>query len=141
MPKFSYTALDKNDKPVDGNIEATDRHVALERLKKDGLKPVGLHEEVKAGTGVFALPFLNSRVKAKDLVIFTRQLSTMVGAGVPLIRSLITLQTQSESKKLRQILDVVLKDVQGGMALGDAFAKHPEAFSDVYVNMVRAGEA
>lgn len=141
MARFTYTALTKANKSVNGSIEAADRDTALSRIKKEGLKPVSLHEEITTGSGAFAIPFLKPRVKSKDLVIFTRQLSTMVSAGVPLLRALTTLQTQSESKALRAVMEVVLKDVQGGMALGDAFAKHPEVFNDVYVNMVRAGEA
>ncbi len=140
MPKFTYTALNKANKSINGSIEAVDRDAALARIKKQGLKPVGLHEEIP-GVSAFSIPFLKGNVKSKDLVIFTRQLSTMVGAGVPLMRALTTLQTQSESKALQTILQAVLKDVQGGMSLGDAFAKHPEAFTDVYINMVRAGEA
>jgi len=74
-------------------------------------------------------------------VAFTRQLSAMVGAGVPLLRALSSIEKHAEDKALKNILGEVIKDVEGGMALGDALAKHPKAFNDIYVNMVRAGEA
>lgn len=140
MVKFLYTALGKGNKPVNGTIEAANRTAAIEVLRKQGLKPVGLHEAVTKKRGM-NLTLFGGGVKSRDLVIFTRQLSTMVNAGVPLLRALNTLQGQSESKKLQEVMTVVVKDVQGGMALGDAFAKHPKVFNDVYVNMVRAGEA
>jgi type IV pilus assembly protein PilC len=139
MPKFIYTALNADNKPINGTIESVDRNTALETIRKQHLKPINLRQATrKAG---LHLSFLKSHARSKDLVIFTRQLSTMVSAGVPLLRALTTLQAQSESKALRETLALILKDVQGGMALGDAFAKHPDTFNDVYVNMVRAGEA
>lgn len=140
MSKFTYKAINNTGKTVDGTFEATDRQAVLAHLAKEKLKPLRITEQ-GAGKGSFDLPFLQSRIKSKDLVVFTRQLSTMVSAGVPLLRALGTLQTQAESKKLQSILAVVNKDVQGGMSLGDAFAKHPDVFDDIFVNMVRAGEA
>jgi type IV pilus assembly protein PilC len=80
------------------------------------------------------------KVKLNDLVIFTRQLSTMISAGVPLARSLAALQNDSDNPYFHEVLGGVTKDVESGMPLGDAFAKYPRVFSDVYVNMVRAGE-
>jgi type IV pilus assembly protein PilC len=140
MPKFTYTALNAQNKTVTGNVEATDRAAAMQMLGKQNLKPIGLKEGGKR-SGEINLPFLKPKVKSKDLVVFTRQLSTMVSAGVPLLRALSTLADQSDSKKLREVLATVNKDVQGGMSLGDAFSKHPDAFNEIYVNMVRAGEA
>lgn len=138
MAKFSYSALNAQNKRMTGTVEAANRDAAVEALGKQKLRPIGLKEE-NPKAGGFTL--FKSKVKSKDLVIFTRQLSTMVSAGVPLLRALTTLQQQSESKRLSEVLAIVNKDVQGGMALGDAFGKHPDAFSDIYVNMVRAGEA
>jgi type IV pilus assembly protein PilC len=141
MTKFTYTAMNAQNKPVNGSVEASSRTAAMEAIGKQGLRPIGIKEDSGKKPGTINLPFLKSKVKSKDLVIFTRQLSTMVSAGVPLLRALNTLQQQSESKKLQEILAIVNKDVQGGMSLGDAFSKHPTIFSDIYVNMVRAGEA
>lgn len=140
MAIFSYEAVSHEGKAVSGSIEATDRTGVLAHLNKLGLKPVRIKEGSAKKAG-FNISIGGGRVKAKELVIFTRQLSTMVSAGVPLLRALTTLQAQAESKKLREVLSLVNKDVQGGMSLGDAFGKHPDVFSDVFVNMVRAGES
>jgi type IV pilus assembly protein PilC len=100
-------------------------------------------KEVGGGGGGFnlkTLSFGKPKVKLADLVIFTRQLSTMISAGVPLTRSLATLGTDCESPPLKEAIAGIVKDVEGGQSLGDAMAKYPHIFSDVYVNMVRAGE-
>jgi type IV pilus assembly protein PilC len=139
MPHFTYTAMNAQNKRVSGTLEAGDRNTALDALGKQGMHPISLKESSAKAAGSFKL--FTPKVKSKDLVVFTRQLSTMVSAGVPLLRSLTTLEQQSESKRLREVLTSVNKDVQSGMSLGDAFGKHPETFNEVYVNMVRAGEA
>lgn len=139
MAIFSYQAVSKEGKAVSGTLEVPQRVDVLAHLNKQGLKPLHIKEGApkKGGFNIS----IGGKIKSKELVIFTRQLSTMVSAGVPILRALTTLQAQAESKKLRDVLDIVNKDVQGGMNLGDAFSKHPEVFSDVFVNMVRAGEA
>lgn len=134
--RFTYTAV-KDGKTIQGSAEASDREALIATLSKQGAKPVviktdGAKDSAKKARG---------RVKLRDLVIFTRQLSTMVSAGVPLVRSLATLQDQAESKNFKKIIATITKDVEGGMSLGDAFAKHPQVFSEIYINMVRAGEA
>lgn len=144
MPRFSYRAANSSGKIITGTIEATDRNAAVNTLTKQSLKPLSLTlAGASGGNSFFSLSLGGSgkKVKSDDLVVFTRQLSTMVGAGVPLLRALTTLQVQSESAGLKKILAVVVKDVEGGLALGDAFDKHPKVFSSVYTNMVRAGEA
>jgi type IV pilus assembly protein PilC len=83
----------------------------------------------------------NKKVKLKELMIFTRQLSTMINAGVPLVRSLATLQQQTENPAFQKHIMAVTKDVESGMAFADALEKHPHVFSPIYINMVRAGEA
>ena len=123
---------------ITGVVDAVSREAALSAISKQKLKPVSIAQN-KESSG-FKLPFGN-KVKTSDLVIFTRQLSTMVSAGVPLLRALSTLGEQSESAVLRTTLTQISKDVQSGSTLGDAFGKHPKVFSDVYVNMVKAGEA
>lgn len=138
MANFQYSAQDTSGKLIKGTVEASDRDAALAAITKQNLKPVSITENKVSGGG-FSIG--RGRVRSTDLVIFTRQLSTMVSAGVPLLRALTTLGQQSESKALAIVLEVVSKDIQSGMPLGDAFAKHPRAFNDVYVNMVKAGEA
>ncbi len=133
--KFAYTAVSKEGKTVKGLADAVNREALAATLANQGLKPV----VIKANDGGKAKR--GGKVKLKDLVIFTRQLSTMTSAGVPLTRGLNTMQTQTENKYFQSVLAAVTKDVEGGQSLAEAFAKHPSVFSDVYVNMVRAGEA
>lgn len=138
MPKFTYTALGKDGKKVTGTAEAPHREALLESLRRQEIRPLVV-KQVKG----FNLGFLNGKkkIKLKELVIFTRQLSTMITAGVPLNRSLSTLQDQTADKYFKTVIAGIGKDVEGGMPIGDALAKYPLIFSDVYVNMVRAGEA
>ena len=139
MPVFQYIATSQDsNKTTSGTLEAIDEASVLEVLKKQHLRPLSVTLAKKNGLS-FSI-FGPGRVKSDDLVVFTRQLSAMVGAGVPLLRSLNSLEQHSESPALKAILVNVIKDVEGGSSLGDALAKHPSAFSDVYVNMVRAGE-
>ncbi|HEU5122301.1 MAG TPA: type II secretion system F family protein [Candidatus Saccharimonadales bacterium] len=141
MPQFSYIATDKENKSVEGSIEAPDRSAVISTLSKQGLKPVSVRETKKHNYNFTLGDFLGKdKVKSDDLVMFTRQLSAMVGAGVPLLRALTSLQQHSESPALKKILTGIITDVQAGAPLGDALAKFPNTFSDVYVNMVRAGE-
>jgi type IV pilus assembly protein PilC len=142
MAKFTYKATNLEGKQLNGLLEAVDRTSALANLAKQGLHPLTLTlDGIGDKKSFLNLSLGSKKVKSDDLVLFTRQLSTMVGAGVPLLRALNTLQAQAEKPALRTVLTAVLKDVQGGMSLGDAFDKQPTAFSDVYVNMIRAGEA
>lgn len=134
--RFSYTAT-RDGKTFHGVTEAVDKESLIATLTKQGAKPI----IVKVDTNTKASRSGKGKIKLHDLVIFTRQLSTMVSAGVPLTRSLSTLQSQSESSNFKGVIAAISKDVEGGTTLADAFAKHPNAFSDVYVNMVRAGEA
>ncbi len=134
--RFAYTATNKEGKTLQGTADAVNRQSLIALLAKQELRPVVIKLDTGRGSHKRA-----KKVKLKDLVIFTRQLSTMISAGVPLTRSLSTLQTQTDNKYFKQVLADVMKDVEGGSPLGDSFAKYPNVFSDVYVNMVRAGEA
>lgn len=139
MAFFSYQATNDQQGTVSGTIEAADRSTAISELTKRNLRPIMLRETKNPKKGGKSL--FGGKVKSDDLVIFTRQLSAMVSAGVPLLRSLNSLAGHSENPALKKVLETIISDVQGGSALGDAMAKHPRVFSDVYVNMVRAGEA
>jgi len=137
MAQFQYVASDKDGQTVKAVIEADSRVSAIATLRKQELrvisvKPVG-------GSGVLSIS-IGGKVKTKDLVIFTRQLATLVNAGVPLVRSLSTLQMQTSSPMLKKELADVVKKVEAGSSLGDALAPHDKTFSPIYVNMVRAGE-
>jgi type IV pilus assembly protein PilC len=139
MAKFSYSALNEDDKRVTGTIEATNMTAAQNILSERKLKPLHVAEEKKSK---FPIPgFGGKRVKLKDMVIFTRQLATMINAGVPLVRSLATLQVQTENATFKKTISAISKDVEGGMSFADALERHPDIFSPIYINMVRAGEA
>lgn len=137
--QFNYKATTKDGRTISGSAEATNRQALLALLHKQGVQPVLIEagHGKKAGFNLFSPP---KKVKLADLVVFTRQLSTMISAGVPLARSLSALQNDSENPYMREVLAGVTKDVESGLPLGDAFAKFPNVFSEVYVNMVRAGE-
>lgn len=137
MPQFNYTSISADGRQLSGLMTAPTREEALSELRKNGGRPL-LLKEVRAKKK--RMSFKN-KVKIKDLVIFSRELSTMISAGVPLPRALSTLADQAENKYFKDVILAVNHDVESGIALADALAKHPNVFSEVYVNMVRAGEA
>lgn len=140
MPTYQYIATSEDgNKTVKGTIEASDEAAVMAALAKQKKRPLSVTSGSGKSKSSFSL-FSAGKVKSDDLVIFTRQLSSMVGAGVPLLRSLHSLEQHSESAGLKAILVTVIQDIEGGSTFGDALAKHPGTFSDVYVNMVRAGE-
>lgn len=139
MPLFSYQATNSSGKTVQGTLSATDKQSALSLMAKQGLKPISV--EIKSDVKKGGKGFFKPKIKIGDLVLFTRQLSTMVSAGVPLLRSLTTMRDQVENPTLKEVINDLIKDVQGGVSLADAMAKHPDTFSDIFVNMIRAGEA
>lgn len=139
---FSYIATDSSNKPVTGTTEQPDRAAAIASLVKQGLRPLSI-KEYTPKKSLFDLDniFGGKKIKNEDLVMFTRQLSAMVGAGVPLLRALSSLAEHNDkSPVLKSILQGIIKDVESGAPLADALAKYPDVFNDVYVNMVRAGE-
>lgn len=139
--KYVYTAIDKSGKRVTGTIEATSERSARDTLRDRDIRPLSIKAE--GGKLMDKIPFVgaNKKVKLKEIMIFTRQLATMINAGVPLVRSIATLHEQTESEVFKKHITVVLKDLEGGMAFADALEKHPTIFTPIYVNMVRAGEA
>ncbi|MEX1059222.1 MAG: type II secretion system F family protein [Candidatus Saccharimonadales bacterium] len=137
MPQFNYVSVSKDGRQISGVMAAISRDEAISELRKNGGRPL-LLQETKAKRQ--RMSFKN-RVKLKDLVVFSRELSTMISAGVPLPKSLETLAEQAENRYFKEVISNINHDVESGIALGDAMAKHPKVFSEVYVNMVHAGEA
>lgn len=137
--RFTYKAINQEGKTITGNTEASSKQALINTLHKQNLRPV-LVEPRKERKWLQSIFGPSKKIKSADLVIFTRQLSTMVAAGVPLARSLAALQNDATSPYMRLVLSGVTKDIESGIPLGDAFAKYPDVFSDVYVNMVKAGE-
>ena len=140
MPTFTYVARARNGSRQKGSLTAEDRQSATKLLQDRGLHVEKLVER----TGGFSLGRgvrTNRRVKSKDLLIFTRQLSTIVGAGLPLLQGLDILAEQTEDPNFAAVLDSVSQDVEAGETFSDALRKYQRAFPELYVSMVRAGEA
>jgi len=141
MPVFQYKGINAQDKKVSGIIDAESPKVARQKLRKLQIYPTDLletGERQRAGKGL-RLPW-SSGVKPFELSVMTRQLSTLVGAGLPLVRCLSALTEQVESENLRDVLAEVRERVNEGASLADALGHYPRIFSDLYVNMIRAGE-
>ena len=138
MAKFTYHAVNASGASISGTVEASDRQAAIQLLTGQELRPTSIKEQSESGK---SFSFGKSKIKNDELVVLTRELSAMISAGVPLLRALNSLEGHSESAALKKTLSGISKDVEGGSSLADALSKYPESFSDVYVNMVRAGEA
>lgn len=147
MTLFSYVATDEKQNVVKGNMDQPDKASAIAAINKLGLRPISLKESnpvvaASASKLNFSLGGSNTKgkVKSSKLVVFTRQLSAMVGAGVPLLRALSSLAEHTDSKTLSAVLGDVITRIESGSTFADALAKHSNVFDDIYVNMVRAGE-
>jgi len=138
VPNYEYAARDISGQVIRGRAEAENEKVLAQRLAREGYKVVSIKREKVAGAG-FTLPFIGG-VKVADLAIFSRQFSTMIDAGVTLVKALSVLEEQTTSGTLRKVIGQVRRDVEGGESLSRAMAKHPRVFSDLYVGLVRAGE-
>ncbi|HKP20835.1 MAG TPA: type II secretion system F family protein [Thermoleophilaceae bacterium] len=138
MAQYAFKALDLSGVPTKGEMDAGDKAAVAAQLRSKGLIVVDIEELVPKSAGDLLARW--KKVKGDDLVIATRQLSTMVNSGMSLLRSLYIIEEQTESDKLREIFVDVRKDVEAGLALSDALKKHPDVFNDLYVAMVEAGE-
>jgi type IV pilus assembly protein PilC len=137
MPVYQYTAKSAaTGQIMKGSYDAPNRDELLGHLRKNRLVLVSLREAPRQLTLTFG-----SRIGTRDVVIFTRQFATMINSGLPLVQSLNILAAQTENPKLKEVTKAVVFDVEAGNTLADAFAKHPSAFTQLYVNMVAAGEA
>ncbi|MGM0568455.1 MAG: type II secretion system F family protein [Elusimicrobiota bacterium] len=142
MPDFTFKAKAPSGKLVKGEMEAADYRAVAGRLrdKRMIVLEVKLKKEHAAFDMLKKINPLRGRVKQKDLVIFSRQLSTMVSAGLPIVQGLSILVQQVENPFFKSIVSSVREDIESGSAIADAMEKHPQAFSDLFVNMVKAGE-
>ena len=122
-------------------MEANNKEAVMSTLRRQNIQPLVIKQSSGKGNLLSGFKNFGKTVRLKDLVIFTRQLSTMISAGVPLAKSLSTLRNQTNNEYFKTVISGVGKDVEGGKTLADSLSKYPNAFSDVYVNMVRAGEA
>ncbi|MEK7780410.1 MAG: type II secretion system F family protein [Verrucomicrobiota bacterium] len=162
MPKFSYVAMDQKGKEQKGTIEVASQNEAIGRVKEMGLFPTKIVEvdkikekgdkkstttapkaagAKKKGGGInLKIPGLGGKVKGKVLTTFTRQLATLVDAGLPLLRGMRVLEKQERNPTLKSIIGELALSVEGGSTFSEALAQHPKVFNRLYVNMVKAGE-
>src|ERR1700745_4056736 len=167
MPKFSYVAMDSHGKESKGTLEVGSQNEAIGRVKEMGLFPTKIVEidkekpaakadkktaggkqakgaaKKKGGGGGninIKIPGLSGRVKSKVLATFTRQLATLVDAGLPLLRGLRVLEKQEKNPTLKSIIAELALAIEGGSTFSEALAQHPKVFDRLYVNMVKAGE-
>lgn len=139
MPVFIWKGIDRKGKRAKGEIESDNMVIARELLLRQG---VTIHRLKKKPKDLLEyLPFLQGRVKDRDLVVFTRQFSTMIDAGVPIIQCLTVLREQSENKTFKTVLRQVARSVEAGSTLFDSLNKHPKVFDNLFCNLVAAGEA
>src|SRR5574341_616136 len=138
MPVFEYTARNLKGDLVRDKIDLASRDDVIAHLRKNRMVVVQVREAKKGG-GLGDL--FKAGVKTRDVVIFTRQFATMINSGLPLVQALDILSQQTENKVLADVTRQVVYDVESGHTLADALRKHPKAFTDLYVNMVAAGEA
>jgi len=160
MPRFTYVALDARGQESTGLMEANSSNEVIGQLRQAGYFPTSVYEEGKGGpdgarrgktktkapreprakTGANIVLFEKKKVKPKVLMIFTRQLATLIDSGLPLLRGLNVLAKQERDPVLRKTVDKLAEGVQSGGTFSESLAQHPKIFNDLYVNMVRAGE-
>ncbi|MCG2676814.1 type II secretion system F family protein [bacterium] len=139
MPNYTYKARDKSGLVVTGTREAPNERVVADRLSDLGYYVISVSEEKeKPEARLFTR---RKKVTTQNIVTFTRQMATMIRSGMTFTVTLDTLSQQTENPTLREVVGELKKDIEGGLAFSDALAKHPRVFSELYVNMVRAGEA
>src|SRR5205809_5140320 len=160
MPRFNYVALDARGQEASGLLEAVSSSAAIGQLRQAGYFPTSVIEEAISGTdgkeahrraatiarttklrakkGIVL--FQRKKVKPKILMIFTRQLATLIDSGLPLLRSLNVLAKQERDPVLKKTIDKLADSVQGGSTFSESLAQYPFIFNDLYVNMVKAGE-
>src|SRR5215472_15965962 len=160
MPRYNYVALDARGQESTGLVEAASPNEVVGQLRQAGYFPTSVYEENKSGpdgkearrraakmeratrprTKAKIVLFQRKKIKPKILMIFTRQLATLIDSGLPLLRSLNVLEKQERDKVLKKTIAKLADSVQGGSTFSDALALHPKIFNDLYVNMVKAGE-
>lgn len=139
MKKFSYQAKDgSTGKVVKATVQADSENAAAKLLIAQGFTPLDIQEQDENGS--FIGRFTN-RITTKDRIVFTRQLATLIGAGLPLSQSLRTVLEQTDNKRLQSVVEDIVVSVEGGKSLSESFSKHPEVFDKVFLALIAAGEA
>ncbi|MBZ0160603.1 type II secretion system F family protein [Candidatus Methylomirabilis sp.] len=139
MPTFAYRGRSQMGRVVAGRMEANTTEAVVAALRQQHIFPMSVKLQPKSIE--LKLPGFGRRVKEKDLTVFTRQLATMIDAGLPLVQCLETLASQQPNKRFKNTLTEIRAEVEGGSTFATALKRHPTAFNSLYVNMVEAGEA
>ncbi len=142
MPTFEYQAMDSSGQEVSGRIDAASESAAVSDLKDQGYRPFEVNE---VSTGDFDIldyiPLIGGTpVSGEEVALFTRQMATLLDAGLPLLRAVNVLKEQTENEDFQQILGQIAQDIQGGASFSEALKAHPDVFEELYINMVKAGE-
>jgi|AntRauTorcE11897_2_1112592.scaffolds.fasta_scaffold00777_11 type IV pilus assembly protein PilC len=138
MLTFKYVARDATSgKKVTADIQADNEQAAAKLIRQQGLAPLSIEAKSSGASG---LGKITDRIKTKDKVIFSRQLSTLISAGLPLLQSLQNVGRQTQNKQLKFIISQVSSDIEGGTSFSGAIARHPDVFDKIYINLVEAGE-
>jgi len=138
MKKFSYQAKDgSSGKIVKATVQADSENAAAKLLIAQGFTPLDIQEQDENGSFIGRL---TNRITTKDRIVFTRQLATLIGAGLPLSQSLHTVLEQTENKRLQGVVEDIVASVEGGKSLSESFSKHPEVFDKVFLALIAAGE-
>jgi type IV pilus assembly protein PilC len=138
MASYAYTAINASGLELDGQVNAPDSAAAREALRVRGLVALSLEEQAAASAD-FTLAI--KKVKPKSLQVFSRQFATMIEAGLNVVTALVILEEQTEDKKLAKVITELRADVEGGLLLSEAMARHPRIFSRLFISMIEAGEA
>lgn len=138
MLTFQYTAKTSEGKAAKGLVEAETESAAAKLIIARGLTPLEIHAKGQSGS---ILSKFTNRISTKDKIIFTRQMSTLINAGLPLTQSLRTVAEQTSSKALAVVINQVVASVEGGVSFAESLSKHPKVFNDVYIALVAAGES
>jgi type IV pilus assembly protein PilC len=140
VPTFVYSAKDQEARMVTGKLDAADLNVAIEELRRKKLLIISVDEEKKSATLFSMKNDKGGSVKVEDIILFARQMATMVDAGIPILQTIAALEEQAANPAFKRILVQVREDIRLGMSLSAAFAKHPKVFNNLFVNMIRVGE-
>lgn len=139
MKRYTYEAKDTSTgKKIKSVVQAESEQAAANVLLKQGFAPLSITEE---GSSDSFFARLSNRITVKDRIVFSRQLATLIGAGLPLAQSMRTIAEQTDNKRFRIVIEEILSDIESGKALSESFAKHPDQFDKVFLSLIKAGEA
>lgn len=142
MPLYEYQGVDSSGKKVSGKIDGDNPKIARAKLRKQGIFPTDIYEKsnTEKGVGKMEISKFFQRIKVNDVAVMTRQLATLVKANIPLVDALVAISDQVENEKLKMVMTDIKEEVNEGASLAIALGKYPKIFSNLYINMVKAGE-